>query len=75
MQFTTADTITNAQIEALLTGAGAAGDMEQCTICRIALDLPADDGPMGDVDPDAWTREAAIAECARVISDAEAMLD
>lgn len=49
--------ITDAQIEALRTEAGGAGDSAQVAICDRAL--------QGD--------ESARAECARVIADAQAM--
>lgn len=51
--------ITDAQIEALRTEAGAAGDSGQVAICDRALD----------------GNESARAECARVIGDAVAMAD
>jgi hypothetical protein len=53
---TTINNITDEQIEALSTEAGAAGDLEQVAICRHAL--------AGD--------ERAKAECVRAIRDAEA---
>lgn len=56
MMATTIETVTKNQIQALRTEAGAAGDLKQVAICDRALD--------GD--------EAARAECARVIADAEA---
>jgi hypothetical protein len=54
---TTIDTITDAQISNLRAEAGNAGDLDMVAICDAALE--------GD--------EAAIKECVRVISDAEAM--
>jgi hypothetical protein len=49
-------TLTDAQLEALKTEAGEAGDLEQVAICDRALD--------GDAD--------ALAECGRVIAHASA---
>lgn len=51
--------ITKAQIEKLSDEAGEAGDLEQVAICNKALE--------GDA--------AAIAECARVITDAAGRAD
>lgn len=60
---TTIDTITDDQIRALETEAGAAGDLDMAAICRVAL---------GEEDGD---EAAARAECVRVIREAEAMAD
>lgn len=54
--YTTPETITDEQIEALRAEAGAAGDLAQVAICDRAID--------GDMQ--------ARAECARVIADAQA---
>lgn len=51
--------ITTTQIEALRNNAAEAGDLDQVAVCDRAL--------AGD--------DAAIAECVRVITDAEAMAD
>lgn len=59
---TTIDTITDDQIRALETEAGAAGDLEMATICRVAL---------GEEESSAWTEETARTECVRVIREAE----
>lgn len=56
---TTAETITTEQIETLRSEAGQHGDMEQVAVCDKAL---------------AGSKKA-IAECARVIADAEAQQD
>ena len=56
---TTAENITDAQIERLLDAAGEAGDLECVDACERALE--------GDLD--------AKALCAEIISDGEAMED
>jgi hypothetical protein len=59
MTFTTIDTITDAQIIALRSGAGEAYDPETVAACDRAL--------AGDLE--------ARAECASIIASAEAMVD
>ena len=74
--------ITNEQIEALEREAGAAGDLGQVALCWIAMDRiyvdPDDDSPMADAVQsylEHFDAVSARAECARVITDAEAMDD
>ena len=57
-------TVTTRQIRDLLAEAGRAGDLDQVYLCRVAL------GEEGDA---GLTRDAARAECARVIANALAM--
>jgi hypothetical protein len=69
---TTIETITRSQIKTLRSEALAAGDYHQVDICDRALssdDVDQDGNPVALSD---MTREEALAECARVISDAEA---
>lgn len=64
----TADTITDAQIEALKDEAGAAGDAKLADYCRIALNMT----PLA-----AWTITpyGARIECAAAIADARAQAE
>jgi hypothetical protein len=75
---TTADTITDDQIESLRAEAAAAGDLAQVSICSLALNMPpllSSSAPQSHRDMNAGLREharKARAECARVIADAAA---
>jgi hypothetical protein len=74
----TADTITDTQILALQSGAGAVGDHRMVDICAAAMPLhAADDGTDSHrlVDGEPWTIDEARAECARVINEARAQED
>lgn len=78
---TTPETITDQQIAALRQEAREAGDLAQAVICRIALEGRIDADGVDQLDYEdhtvrtalqEMTQEAARAECARVIADAEA---
>ena len=64
---TTIETITRAQVEALMSEAVAAGDDAQVRLCRKAL-VSIDHGPIGVPYPDS----DALRECVRAIRAAEA---
>ena len=86
---TTIDTITDEQIKQLMTEAGAAGDLMQVAVCRVALATALHE--IADIDDieGAWSHlesigiyaarvdasDLARAECVRVIRDAEAQND
>ncbi len=74
---TTIDTITDKQIDSLMTEAGQAGDHLQAAICLVALGRPYDDVPLTPRERDRMVTivatESSRAECARVIAAAEAM--
>jgi hypothetical protein len=78
---TNSDNITAAQIAALRSEAHAAGDLTQEMICVLALGGPAalepcDPGTEADLLLSAGRdRDWARAQCARAISNAEAMVD
>ena len=65
---TTIDTITTAQINALMQSAGEAGDTEMVAICERTSRLRV---RLGEIT--AEEREAALAECVLAINAGEAM--
>lgn len=65
---TTIETVTESQIRNLRTSAGQAGDLVQVEICDIALGHWSDQPPEDD-ERDVIAK--ALAECVRVIVDAE----
>lgn len=78
---TTIDTITTNQIKSLRNAAGEANDLAQIVICDVALGREMDDDDYRDraaheaadfARARTMSREAALVECVRVISDAEA---
>lgn len=68
--------ITDTQLRTLRDEAQAHGDLEMAAICDLARgdDLAdAEDGTDYAMVRDSWTREQALARCAEVIADAQAM--
>jgi hypothetical protein len=74
---TTADTLTDAQIERLRVEAAEAGDLLQVALCDRAMGLTPYRVPDEEICRQAMKVSKADAriECARVIADAEAMQD
>lgn len=85
--YTTPETITDEQIETLRSEAAAAGDLLMVDICTIALvsgladiakirpEHRADLEQLGIIPEHVDADVRARAECARVIAEAEAMID